>query len=168
MTCISWSATLQVFDASSMIYAWDNYPVLQFPGLWEWMATQIEERKLVMPSVAFEEVENKTPDCGKWLKDNDLEQLEISNVVMQDAMRIKLLLGIVGDKYRAGVGENDLLIIATVREQRAELVSDERRQPDLPKELYNYKIPAVCAMAEVSVPCMNFIDFIKRSAVVFR
>jgi hypothetical protein len=151
-----------------MIYAWDNYPVRQFPGLWEWMAAQIEERKLLMPSVAFEEVANKTPDCGKWLKDNDLELIEISNVVVQDAMRIKLLLGIVGDKYKAGVGENDLLIIATVREQRAELVSDERRQPDLPKELHNYKIPAVCAMAEVSVPCINFIDFIKRSAVVFR
>jgi hypothetical protein len=114
-----------------MIYAWDNYPVRQFPGLWEWMATQIGERKLVMPSVAFEEVANKTPDCGKWLKDNDLEQIEISNAVVQDAMRIKLLLSIVGDKYRAGVGENNLLIIATVREQRAELVSDERRQPDL-------------------------------------
>jgi Domain of unknown function (DUF4411) len=42
---------MQVFDASSMIYAWDNYPMRQFPGLWEWMATQIEEKKLVMPSV---------------------------------------------------------------------------------------------------------------------
>jgi Domain of unknown function (DUF4411) len=97
-----------------------------------------------------------------------LEQIEISNVVMQDAMRIKLLLGIVGDKYGAGVGENDLLIIATVREQRAELVSEERRQNDLPKERHNYKIPAVCDMAEISVPCINFIDFIKLSAVVFR
>jgi hypothetical protein len=151
-----------------MIYAWDNYPMRQFPPLWEWMATQVEERQLVMPSVAFDEVANKTPDCGKWLKDNDLEPIEISNMVMQDAMRIKLLLGIVGDKYRAGVGENDLLIIATARAQRAKLVSEERRQNDLPKELPNYKIPAVCAMVEVSVPCINFIDFIKHSAVVFR
>jgi len=159
---------LQVFDASSMIYAWDNYPALQFPGLWEWMATQAEERQLVMPSVAFEEVVNKTPDCGEWLNDNGLWLIEISNVVIQDAMRIKLLLSIVGDKYGTGVGENDLLIIAMAREQGAELVSDERRQPDLPKERHNYKIPAVCAMSEVSVPCINFIDFIKRSAVVFR
>ncbi|MCK9636358.1 MAG: DUF4411 family protein [Methylobacter tundripaludum] len=151
-----------------MIYAWDNYPALQFPGLWEWMATQAEERQLVMPSVAFEEVVNKTPDCGEWLNDNGLWLIEISNVVIQDAMRIKLLLSIVGDKYGTGVGENDLLIIAMAREQGAELVSDERRQPDLPKERHNYKIPAVCAMSEVSVPCINFIDFIKRSAVVFR
>ncbi len=47
---------MQVFDASSMIYAWDNYPMRQFPGLWEWMATQIGEKKLMMPSVAFDEV----------------------------------------------------------------------------------------------------------------
>lgn len=159
---------MQVFDASSMIYAWDNYPVRQFPGLWEWMATQVEERLLVMPIVAFEEVTNKTPDCGEWLKNNGLEPVEISNVVMQDALRIKLLLRIVGDKYGSGVGENDLLIIATAREQGAELVSDERRQTDPPKELHNYKIPAVCSMTEVSVPCINFIEYLKRSDAVFR
>jgi hypothetical protein len=168
MTCISWSATLLVFDASSIIYAWDNYPIRQFPGLWEWMATQVEERQLAMPSVAFEEVTNKTPECGEWLKDNDLERIEISNAVMQDALRIKVLLNIVGDNYRSGVGENDLLIIATARVQRAELVSEERRQNDLPKERSKYKIPAVCAMTEVLVPCINFIDYLKRSDEVFR
>ncbi|HEY8035969.1 MAG TPA: DUF4411 family protein [Methylobacter sp.] len=150
-----------------MIYAWDNYPIRQFPGLWEWMATQVEERLLVMPRVAFEEVAHKTPDCGEWLRNNGLELIEISNAIIQDALRIKRLLGIVDDKYRSGVGENDLLIIATAREQNAELVSDERKQIDLPKELSNYKIPAVCGMAQVSVACINFIEYIKRSDVVF-
>jgi hypothetical protein len=159
---------LQVFDASSMIYAWDNYPIRQFPGLWEWIGIQIEQKQLMMPSVAFEEVANKTPDCGKWLKDKELEQLEITNTILQDAMRVKGLLGIVGDNYGTGVGENDLLIIATAREQRAELVSDEAKQKNLPKELRKYKIPAVCDMPHVSVLCINFIDFIKRSDVVFR
>ena len=159
---------MQAFDASSMIYAWDNYPVRQFPGLWEWMAIQIEEKNLVMPSVAFEEVADKTPDCGKWLKDNDLKIIEMSNVILQDAKRIKLVLGIEGDKYGSGVGENDLLIIATALNQKAELVSDENKQPARPKDLRKYKIPAVCLMPGVSVPCINFIEFIKQTDEIFR
>ena len=160
---------MQVFDASSMIYAWDNYPMRQFPGLWEWMATQIEEKKLVMPSVAFEEVAHKTPDCGEWLKENRLEQLEISNAIVQDAMRIKGLLGIGDDTYHPkGVGENDILIIATTRAHRAELVSDEERQPTLPKEPSKRKIPAVCDMQAIAVPCIAFIEFIRRSDRIFR
>ena len=160
---------MRAFDASSMIYAWDNYPVEQFPGLWEWMASQIEAKKLVMPSVAFEEVQNKTPDCGEWLKDNNLEQLAISNAILQDAKRIKDLLGIMGDNYHAkGVGENDLLIIATARLHGAELVSDENRQTNLPQVSSRRKIPAVCVMESVSVVCINFIDYIKASGEVFR
>jgi len=160
---------MQVFDASSMIYAWDNYPVRQFPGLWEWMAAEIEKKRLVMPSVAFEEVENKTPDCGEWLIDNSLEQLAINNSILQDAVKIKGLLSIVGDNFHPkGVGENDILIIATTRAHRAELVSDEARQPILPQELYKRKIPAVCDMAKASVPCINFLEYIRRSEEVFR
>ena len=52
---------MQVFDASSMIYAWDNYPIRQFPGLWDWMKTRIMKKTLVMPRVAFDEVADKMP-----------------------------------------------------------------------------------------------------------
>lgn len=160
---------MRVFDASSMIYAWDNYPIGQFPGLWEWMASQIEVQELVMPSVAFEEVQNKTPDCGEWLKDNKLERLPITNAILQDAKRIKGLLGIVDDGYHPkGVGENDILIIATARFHEAELVSDEERQNNLPKVMSKCKIPAVCLMQPVSVSCINFIEYIKDSRAVFR
>jgi hypothetical protein len=135
-----------VFDASSMIYAGDSYPMRQFPGLWEWMAIQIDEKRLVMPSVAFDEVENKTPDGGEWLRQNNLEQLAITNFILQDAMRIKGLLGILDDNYHAkGVGESDLLIIATTRVHRAELISDEEWQNTLPIIAAKRKIPAVCS-----------------------
>lgn len=160
---------MRVFDASSMIYAWDNYPIGQFPGLWEWMADQIESQQAVMPSVAFEEVSHKTPECGEWLKDNNLEQLAISNAILQDAKRIKGLLGIVDDNYHPkGVGENDILIIATARQYGAELVSDEERQTNLPQVSSKRKIPAVCAIQTVSVSCINFIEYIKASGAVFR
>lgn len=160
---------MQVFDASSMIYAWDNYPVRQFPGLWDWIAAQIEGKQLVMPTVAFEEVEHKAPDCGEWLKDYNLERLPISNAILQDAIRIKGLLGIVDDNYHAkGVGENDIIIIATARAHGTELVSDEGKQTVLPQELSKSKIPTVCDMAGVAVTCINFIEYIKRSEAVFR
>ena len=158
---------MQVIDASSMIYAWDNYPVRQFPGLWDWVATQITQKTLTIPGVALEEVTHKTPDCGEWLKSHDVGQLKINNAILQDAMSIHDLLGIAGDAYHPkGVGENDILIIATARAHRAELVSNEGRQKldGLPAKR---KIPAVCAMPEVAVPCINFIEFIKRSDVVF-
>lgn len=161
---------MPVFDASSMIYAWDNYPIRQFPGLWEWMATQVKEKRVAMPRVAFEEVANKTPECADWLKDNDIELVEINNAILQEAMRIKRLIGIIDDNYHSkGVGENDLLIIATASANyKAELISDEERQATLPKEPTKKKIPAVCSMKEVAVPCLNFLEFIKRSNAVFR
>lgn len=158
-----------VFDASSMIYAWDNYPAQQFPGLWEWVASQIAEKELVIPIVAFEEVASKAPDCAEWLENEGIEKLEIGGAILQDAMRIKGLLGIVGDNYHPkGVGENDLLIVATARAAGTELVTDEGRQTSTPLEPSKRKIPAVCAMPGVAVQCINFIELIKRSNQVFR
>lgn len=159
---------MQVFDASSMIYAWDNYPIQQFPPLWKWMAEQIESGKITMPSVAFDEVAHKAPDCAEWLKINGLQKIEITNAIVQEAMRIKVLLGVVGDKYHSkGVDENDLLIVATAAVFNEELISDESKQklPDLPAKR---KIPTVCVMPEVKVKCISFIEFIKRSGEIFQ
>jgi hypothetical protein len=60
---------MQVFDASSIIYAWDNYPLQQFPGLWEWVAERINETTIMMPSIALGEVQVNSPDCWQWLRD---------------------------------------------------------------------------------------------------
>lgn len=160
---------MQAFDASSMIYAWDNYPVQQFPGLWSWMAEQIEEENLVMSSVAFDEVENKTPDCAKWLKEHELLRLEMTNEIIQEAKRIKELIGVVNDAYHSkGVGENDLFIIATSKIHGCELISDEKRQIAQPDQPTKRKIPAVCSIQAVSVTCINFLEYIKRSGAIFR
>jgi hypothetical protein len=159
---------MQVLDASSIIHAWDNYPINQFPGLWSWIGHQIEVRSLVIPRLALEEVSHKIPECQEWLIDKGIEQLEMTNAIIMDAMRIKVMLGITADTYHPkGVDENDLFIIASARAYDAELVSDESRQtqPVLPAKS---KIPKVCAMSGVTVPCLNFLEYIKRSKMVFR
>lgn len=164
-----WRIFMQVFDASSIIYAWDNYPILQFPGLWEWIATQIFNKTIVMPDVAIAEVTLKTPDCAIWLQNKGIETLPMATAILQKALQIKHLLGIINDNYHSkGVGENDLFIIATSVVYSAELVSNENRQNRLPDELRRMKIPAVCNMNGVGIVCINFLEFIKRSNAVFR
>ncbi|MBN4079351.1 DUF4411 family protein [Beggiatoa alba] len=122
-------------DASSIVYAWDNYPPKQFVSLWDWLATQISAQELIMPRVAFGEVESVSPDCYEWLKGNDVQLIEISNDIIQEAVRIKSLLGVVGDQYHPnGVGENDLLIIAAAQINNLPLISNEAKQKSLPKK----------------------------------
>ncbi|WP_246792997.1 DUF4411 family protein [Burkholderia perseverans] len=160
---------MQAFDASSMIYAWDNYPIAQFPGLWTWIAAEINARRLMMSIVAYGEVCAGTPDCSDWLVTAGLERLEVTNEIVQDAMRIKALLGVVGDNYHPkGVGENDLLIIATARVHRRELISNEAQQNNPPDVNSKRKIPSVCSMRGVAVPCIDFVQYIRRSGAVFR
>ena len=67
-----------------------------------------------------------------------------------------------------GWGGNDILIIDAARAHGAELVSDEGKQNQFPDKMTKRKIPAVCDMVEVSVPCISFVEYIKRSDAIFR
>jgi hypothetical protein len=158
---------MQAFDASSMIHAWDNYPVEQFPRLWDWIAGEIGAQRLVMAVVAIEEVGHKIPECSVWLKAREIGRLDITGRVLAEAMRIKGLLGIVDDQYSPkGIDENDLLIISAARLNGRELVSNEAKQLAIPKTIANCKIPAVCGMNDVKLPCIDFLTYLKRSGVV--
>lgn len=120
---------MHLFDASSIIHAWDNYPVENFPPLWNWLAERIDHGEFGIPSVAFEEVKKKAPECAKWLEENAITKHPLTGEILTEAFRIKNLLGIEEDNYHPkGVGENDLIIIATARIADATLVSEEGRQ----------------------------------------
>jgi hypothetical protein len=158
---------MQAFDASSMIYAWDNYPIGQIPKIWAWIEREIRATRFVMPQVASKQVNDVSPDCGKWLGAVGMTRLPIGQDILTEAMRIKALLGIPGDKYHPdGVDENDLFIIACARHHGCRVVSEEAIQRQLPRKMARYKIPAVCALPGVMVDCINFIGLFKESQEV--
>lgn len=158
---------MQAFDASSMIYAWDNYPIDQIPGLWRWIEREIKAEEFMIPQVAFEEVGHKLPECANWLKNSSIVRLAIENEILAQATEMKALLGIEEEKYAAtGVDENDLVIIACARVAGCRLISEEAVQTMKPKNKAKYKIPAVCALPEVLVSCINFLQMFKESRVV--
>lgn len=158
---------MQLFDTSSIVYAWDNYPIDQFPPLWAWLASEIANGRIMFAEVAVGEVAKVSSECKEWLSNNGLAIVPTSDAILVEALRLKGLLQI-GEQYGGGVRENDLLIIATAKVSGMELVTNERVQLDLNKtKLANYKIPAVCQMRTVDVPCCDFLEFIRRSKAVF-
>lgn len=152
------------FDASSIIHAWDNYPIKNehFESLWTWFGEMVENNEFTISEIAFEEVNHKVPECGKWLKDNSIEIHKLSPNILYQTQSIKGLLEIEEESYTKGVGENDLLIISTALVLSLILVTEEARQNNLPPTKSNYKIPAVCGLPEVNVDCISFIDLIKQ------
>ena len=158
---------MPAFDTSSIIHAWDHYPLKQFPKVWEWLGEEFKAERFTMPQVAEEETKVRDSDCYTWLHLHKVKILPVTQAILDDALKIKTALGIVNDRYGAGVGENDLLIIATCMQSRLELVSNESLQHELPKNLAKYKIPAVCGMQDVKVACVNFRELIVRSGKVF-
>ena len=157
---------MQVFDTSAIVYAWDNYPIAQFPSLWDWLAVQINTGEIAFSEVALEELETVSPDCDEWVTSLGPHSLPVTDAIAQLAMLIKNALQI-GDKWGGGVGENDLFIIATACVSNVAVVSNENFQPTLPKTLANYKMPAVCALNGVKVTCNDFLAYIKASGAVF-
>lgn len=159
---------MHVLDASSIIYAWDNYPIGQFPPMWRWLAGEVAANRLVIPAVALVEVTNKAPDLGAWLVEKQVTVLQLGARELAEAARVKALLGIQGDAYHPkGVGENDLFIVACSKVRNLPLLSDEERQPNPPQVLSKMKIPRVCDLGSVGVPCTNFLSYLKQSAQVF-
>ena len=160
---------MHTLDASSILHAWDNYPLTQFPGLWDWLAGEIQDQRLSIPTVALEEVGHKSPDCATWLKNQNIRRLPMGNAVLQAAKQIKDEVGIQNDKYHPkGVDENDILIIAAAQYNGATLVTNEARQSSSLKEPTRRKIPAVCDLPGVAVANKNFLDYIQQSQQVFR
>lgn len=159
---------MQAFDASSIVYAWDNYPLGQFPGLWQWLSSEIKAGRFVICEVALKEVEGKFVGLAKWLKAEGIQKVTMTPEAIAVALSIKAELGIDGDAYHGkGVGENDIMIVASACVEGHELISNEERQPNLPENKKKRKIPAVCAMESVAVPCHSFIEVIKSSGQVF-
>lgn len=165
---MSWRNTLRIVDASSIVQAWDSYPIEIFPQLWDWLAGELAAGQLQIPDVAYVEVGHVCPDCAIWLKNNAVQVASTDAATVATAMAIKNLMGIQNDEYhRLGVDENDVLVISAAKVHAVELLSNESVQSTLPVNIKQYKIPAVCNLVGVKVTCISFLDFLKASKVSF-
>ncbi len=159
---------MQTFDASSLILAWYEYSKDLFPPLWTWIGEQFSCGEFAVSEVAYSEVKAKSPECTDFLDSFGIQTLPVTADVVAAALQVKNMLGIQNDEYHSkGVGENDLLIVATAIVEGASLVSEEGRQQILPDVMSKCKIPAVCALNGVNVECIRFIELLRLSKKSF-
>jgi predicted nucleic acid-binding protein len=154
-------------DASAVLDMWEDYPLLQFPNLWAWIAHEIGSGNLGISQIALDEVGNNEPACKTHLQLVGIQGIHVSADIARAAAANKADLNIVGSQYGAGLGENDIFIIATAKVCGATLITHEAIQMRLPANYSNYKIPAVCRLPTVSVPFCRIINYIKQSNKVF-
>jgi len=122
----------------------------------------------VFPHVAFDEVKNKSEECSKWMQTCNILKFSVTADILRTAIEIHGLLGIENENYHPkGVGENDIIIIATAKIMETVLVSNEAMQTGVPQDFRKRKIPAVCHLSEVNVGCINFLEYLKKSERVF-
>jgi predicted nucleic acid-binding protein len=157
---------MQIIDSSSIVHAWDTYPIQQFPKLWDWLGQEVAASRLCAPEVVLTEVMHVAPACRLWLEKSGATCLPATNAILHEAARIKTLLNI-GPHYARGVDMNDLLIIATARLHTALLITNEAKQLLPPRSMANFRIPAVCRHPDVKVPCCDFLDYLRTSSYVF-
>ena len=72
---------MRVIDASSIVLAWDIYPIDQFSKFWLWVESNLKAETLLMGQPNFDEVGHVSPDCHSWLASN-LTVLPVDNEVM--------------------------------------------------------------------------------------
>lgn len=156
------------FDASGIIYTWDEYPIENFPKFWEWIDTQIRAENCAISQVALDEVNHKYEECAKWLRDKGIRQIGITDDILRSASEIKTMLEIEEESYGTGVDENDLIIIAAAKIEGDIVLTQESRQAfDPNRKKKNFKIPAVCELPEVSVSHQTVREWIQASGETF-
>ena len=70
-----------MFDASSIVLAWDDYPIDQFPSLWDWIEERINAKDIVFSAVTLEEVSHVSSDCHDWLQDAGVESSTVNDAL---------------------------------------------------------------------------------------
>lgn len=159
--------TLYSFDASAIIDLWVNYPFNNkvFEPLWSKFVENIENEVFVISDIALCEAKLKI-DSEEF--SHVIENIKIykkEGVDLIEAQNIKMLLEIEEDNYGGGVGENDIFIIAISKRIQTILINNEKRQPILPSDKSNYKMPAVCNLPRIGVKNINLTDLLHEPSL---
>lgn len=109
------------------------------------MEQNIKNKNFVFPQPTIEELKKKQKDFFDYLKKNNAVEIPLNEAILKEGLQIKNSLEITSNNYhKKGVGENDILIIATAKLNNHILITEEGYQKNSPQQKRKFKIPLVC------------------------
>lgn len=151
--------TIYSLDASSLIEAYHNYPIDNFPSLWAELEQLIKSDRLKMPELVFDEVKDK--ELKKWCEEKQLKSYIRVTIDQIDQNKVQALTPKLVNP-NTGESGGDPWVIALAQDiQDCIVVTQEKfsRNEDRPK------IPNVCK--DLGIECINLLGLIKRENWIF-
>lgn len=147
-------------DSDAIINAWRDYPIENFPKIWEWIEKMGNEGVLGLSEVVFKELEKGGDECFDWFR-----KRKHAFVVSNDATVQKELQRLVNSYSNFGLvtgkNEGDPYVVALAIVNDCLVVTNE----SMSNNMNGPKVPDVCN-AE-GIKWIKFVDVIRREGIRF-
>jgi len=148
-------------DSDVLIQAWRDYPIDNFPPVWEKIEELGSNDTLGMSELILDELQRGGDDLYDWAKARESDLVvPTSNTVDEEVTYLVNHyenFGIV-----TGKNEADPFVVAVAKAHGCSVVTNETRSGNL----NGPKIPDVCL--EEEIPWIRFVDIIKQENLVFQ
>lgn len=150
-------------DTSSLIAAWyERYPPDVFPPFWDKFEELITTGRIISPSPVLNEIEKRSDELHKWLRDRNAMFHPLDEKVQLRARavleRFPRLVGQKKNRYSA-----DPFVIALALETEMILITEENPSGNDNKP----NIPDVCSNDGFRKEYSNLLGFIRNEKWVF-
>ena len=148
-------------DSDVLIQAWRDYPIDNFPPVWDKLEELGANDSLGMSELILDELKRGGDKLYDWAKCQE------SDLVIPTSDLIDEEVSYLVNNYNnfgiiTGKNEADPFVVAVAKAHSCSVVTNERRSGSL----NGPKIPDVCL--EEDIPWIRFVDIIKRENLVFQ
>jgi hypothetical protein len=147
-------------DSDAAINAWSDYPIENFPKIWDWIEQMGRTGILGMSEVVFRELEKGGDECFDWFKARKSDFVYPNDDDVQGELD-RLVNTYNNFGLITGKNEGDPFVVALAIVKGCIVVTNE----SMSNNMNGPKVPDVCR-AE-GIQWIKFVDVIRREGVRF-
>lgn len=147
-------------DSDAAINAWRDYPIENFPKIWDWIEHMGINGIAGMSEVVFHELEKGGDECFAWFKQRKEYFVYPNNQEVQKELE-RLVNSYNNFGIITGKNEGDPFVVALAIVKECTVVTNE----SMSNNMNGPKVPDVCRAERIQ--WIKFVDVIRRESVTF-